>query len=308
VLLQHRDPEDPDDAGARSHEAGRGTMLAPATGMSRSVWYAPSVDMPAKQGPFRPEHVNDGDRYEISSGHPVHVAPAGGRHGKEHLVGALPLSTDPAVQEIGIDVGYALDERTLRAPDISIGNVPDAPGWARGAPRLAVEYADVGTDESDLQTKIEELLRAGTELLWVARLTGPRRVDVHARGVPARTVPAGGLLEAPGILSRALPVDALFDHRRADEIALANLLDKYGYGSLDAVRADARAEGRAEGETTGRAAALRGAIETLCHASELPIDEARRAALDAADQAALEAIFAHLARHRAWPRARATPP
>jgi len=253
--------------------------------------------MPAKQGPFRPEHVKDGDRYEISSGHPVHVAPAGGRHGKEHLVGALPLSTDPGVREIGIDVGYALDDRTLRAPDISVGNVPDAPGWARGAPRLAVEYADVGTDEGDLQTKIEELLLAGTELVWVARLTGPRRVDVHERGRSARTVPAGGVLEAPGILSRALPVDALFDHQRADEIALANLLSKYGYGSLDAIRADARAEG----ETTGRAEALRAAIVTLCDASELAIDDARRATLAAADRAALEAIFAHLARHRAWP-------
>lgn len=149
--------------------------------MSRTVCTLRGHELRRSKVPSDPEHVNDGDQYEISSGHPVHVAPAGGRHGKEHLVGALPLSTDPAVSEIGIDVGYALDERTLRAPDISIGNVPDTPGWASGAPRLAVEYADVGTDERDLQTKIDELLRAGTELVWVARLTRDRGASTSTR-------------------------------------------------------------------------------------------------------------------------------
>lgn len=276
--------------------------------MTRPAWYAPSFDMPEPRGPFRPEHVKDGDRYEISNGHPVYVAPAGGRHGKEHLVGALPLATDPAVREAGIDVGYALDDHTLRAPDISIGNVPDAPGWAQGAPRLAVEYADRGTNEDDLQTKIGELLAAGTELVWVVRLVGPRRVDVHARGETPRTVPAdgaGAVLEAPGILSRPLPVDALFDHERAREVALSNLLAKHGYGSLDALHADARAEGevlgRAHGVTLGRAEGLRRAIETLCATFGVPLDDARRAQIAAADETALDAFVAHLARHQALP-------
>ena len=153
-------------------------------GMPSSRWYAPSIDMPDTRGPFRPEHVKDGDRYEVSRGHPVYVAPAGARHGREHIVGALPLATDPAVREVGLDVGYQTDQDTLRAPDIAVGNVPDRPGWAVGAPALAVEYADRGTDEQDLQTKIAELMGAGT------RFGGALARPASRGGVRARPGPA----------------------------------------------------------------------------------------------------------------------
>jgi hypothetical protein len=226
--------------------------------------------------------VKEGDRYEISRGHPVHVAPAGGRHGKEHVVGSLPLATDPAVTEVGIDVGYELNEYTLRAPDIAVGNVPNAPGWVKGAPTLAVEYADRGTDEDDLQTKIGELLEAGTKVVWVVRLVGPRRVDVHAAGEPPRVVPSGGTLEAPGILARTVPVDALFDEERAKKAALGDLLAKE--------------------ETTDRALlALRRAIEALATVLSLTVDDSRRIAIAQMNAEELDALVAHLGRHRAWP-------
>jgi hypothetical protein len=236
--------------------------------------------MPDARGPFRPEHVKDGDRYEISRGHPVYVSPAGARHGREHVVGALPLATDPAVREVGLDVGYKTDEDTVRAPDIAVGNVPDRPGWAVGAPALAVEYADRGTDEEDLQTKISELMRAGTRFVWVVRLVGPRRVEVYEQGRALRTAAGGEVLEAPGVLSRPVPVDALFDHDRASEVALANLLARHGFESLAAVRAEGHAVGHAEGRVEG----LRVAIERICALLELPIDEERRARLSGADE------------------------
>ncbi len=72
---------------------------------------------------------------------------------------------------------------------MAVGNVPDAPGWVEGASPLAVEYADAGQNESDLGTKIAQLLDAGTQLVWVVRLSGPRRVET-----------AGEELTAPGIL------------------------------------------------------------------------------------------------------------
>lgn len=238
--------------------------------------------MSETRGPFRPEHVSDGDRYEISRGHPVHVAPAGGRHGKEQLVGALPLATDPAVQDAGIDVGYVLDEQTLRAPDIAIGNVPAAPGWVRGAPLLAVEYADRGTDEEDLQRKIEELLRAGTRVVWIVRLLGPRRVDVHAAGRPPTTVPAGGTLHADGILSRSIPADALFDRTRAREIALDNLLRD------PSLTAEVHQRGVLDG--------LREAVRTLAASFGL----GAHPGLEQLDVAELRALVTHLAEHRRW--------
>ncbi len=30
----------------------------------------------SSQGPFRAEHLRDGDRYELSNGHPIYCAPA----------------------------------------------------------------------------------------------------------------------------------------------------------------------------------------------------------------------------------------
>jgi len=69
------------------------------------------------------------------------------------------------------DTGFTPDEKNLRAPGIAVGNIPDEPGWAPGAPPLAVEYADTGQDERDLQQKIGTLLGAGTRYVWVVRLT-----------------------------------------------------------------------------------------------------------------------------------------
>ncbi len=267
-----------------------------------SRWYDDSFAMREPGiGPFRPEHVREGDRYEISRGHPIHVAPAGARHGNKHMVGAIPLATDPAEPEIGIDVGYALDEVTLRAPDISVGNVPDKPGWAKGAPTLAVEYADRGTDEEDLQIEIEELLRAGTQQVWIVRLVGLRRVEVHARDAPPRTVDGEGYLEVPGLLARQVPVAALFDPDRANEAAKANLLAKEGYASLEAVFAKGREQGREEGREEGRLAGLRKTIETMCALLDVSLDDPRRAQLAAAAEPTLEAIFQSLTLKRAWP-------
>ena len=254
--------------------------------MSEAKWYAPSPFMPAPLGPFRPSHVREGDRYEISRGHPIHVAPAGGRHGKVHIIGSLPLATDPAVTEVGIDVGYELNEHTLRAPDIAVGNVPNAPGWVKGAPLLAVEYADRGTDEDDLQTKIGELLDAGTRFVWVARLVGPRRVDVYERGAAPRVVPSGGSLAAPGVLSRAVPVDALFDEARARERALSNLLAQ---------------EPQVAELERGRTMALRRAVEALATVLSLPLGDARRLEIESMSADELDALVSHLTAHRAWP-------
>jgi hypothetical protein len=53
----------------------------------------------------------------------------------------------------------------MSAPDLTVGNAPDEPGWVRGAPPLAVEYADAGQDESDLQAKIRTLLDAVTRFI-----------------------------------------------------------------------------------------------------------------------------------------------
>ncbi len=161
------------------------------------------------------------------------------------------LASDPAVRDVGFDTGFSPSPDTLRAPDLSVGSIPDEPGWVPGAPPLAVEYADTGQDEADLRVKIQELFAGGTRYLWVVRLTGPRRVEVHQPGQGVRIARPGEQLEAPGILANPVPVEALYDGEAARGVILRNLLQRQGYASLEEVRTEGEAQGRVEGEVEG---------------------------------------------------------
>jgi Uma2 family endonuclease len=204
------------------------------------------------RGPFRADQLRDGDRYELSEGHALYCHPGGGDHARTEFLLPVILGTDPDVEDAGLEVGHQLTDDTLRAPDVSIGNVPAGPGWVRGAPTLAVEIAGVGQDEADLAKKTAELLEHGARFVWVVRLTGPRRVEVHRPGQPMVLLRPGEVLEAPGVLRNPVPVDALFDAGVADRVALRNLLQRHGHDSLESVREAGKVEGKAEGKAEGK--------------------------------------------------------
>jgi Uma2 family endonuclease len=250
----------------------------------------------ASHGPFRADQLRPGDPYELSQGHPVHCLPTGGRGSKASTVGAGVLASDPAVEDVGFDTGFSPAPDTLRAPDIAVGSIPDEPGWVQGAPALAVEYADRGQDEGELALKIQELLAAGTRYVWVVRLTGPRRVEVHKKDAAMSVAHPGDELQAAGILANPVPVEALYDREAAREIVFRNLLQREGYTSLDAVRAEGEAAGRVEGEAAGRvqgeAEGLRTAIADVLIARGLPVGDDLGAALASAnDPAVLRALL-----------------
>jgi Uma2 family endonuclease len=217
------------------------------------------------QGPFHADQLRSGDPYELSNGHPVHCLPTGGRGGRAANVGGGVLASDPAVQDVGVEVGFSPSLEILRAPDLSVGEIPDQPGWVQGAPPLAVEYADTGQDEADLQIKIKELFAAGTRYIWVVRLTGPRRVEVHQPGQGAHMAHPGEQLTAPGILANPVPVEALYDREAARRVIFRNLLQRQGYDSLEDVRA--------EGEVQGELQSLRDAVLEVLTARCLAVEE-----------------------------------
>lgn len=267
-----------------------------------------SAEQRRERGPFIAKDLREG-RYELSEGHPIYCEAADGQHGSMTLIGSLLLATDPDVEEAGVDIGFTgEDPGTLRAPDVAIGNVPTRPGWVRGAPALGVEYAGTRTDEADLQKKIGELLANGTRLVWVARLVGPRRVEVYEKDQPVRIESLGGELRAPGILRNAVPVAALFDRRAAFEVTLRNLLQRKGYADLDAVleqgreegREQGREEGREQGREEGAKQALLAAIETLCEVLAIPLGPEQKAELSAARAADLRRKLERLRAERAW--------
>lgn len=204
------------------------------------------------RGPFYAYQVRSGDHYEVAEGHAVYCAPTGGDGARGTVAGLEVLDTDPEVESAGVDAGYSPHPKTLRAPDIALGNVPDRPGWIPGVPPLAVEYASTGQDEDELQAKIADLLGAGTRIIWVVRLVGERRVEVYERDQPVRTLGPGEALTAPGILRNAVPVEAMYDRAVAHRLTLRNLLQRQGYEGLEAVRD----EGREQGREQGRAQAL----------------------------------------------------
>ncbi len=233
--------------------------------------------LPTAKGPFRADQIRSGDPYELSNGHAIQCMTTGGRGSRANLLGGSVLDTDPAVEEAGIDTGYSPSSDSLRAPDVAVGNVPNTPGWVAGAPPLAVEYADTGQDEKELALKISELLAAGTRWVWVVRLSGPRRVEVHERGQEMRLVRPGEELTAPGILQNPVPVNALYDREAAHAVTLRNLLQRQGYRDLDEIRGEGRDEGRQEGQQQ----ALRESILAVLAARGLPVDDAARTALEA---------------------------
>ncbi len=227
----------------------------------------------AGPGPFRADQLTDGDRYELSNGHPIWCAPAGRDHAGPNATGAALLDSDPDVQWTGVDAGYAPDPVTLRAPDVSVGTPGGDGGWIPDAPLLALEYAARGQDESELRAKIADLLGHGTRIVWVVRLTGPRRVEVHTQAQPMQTLGIEDTLAAPGILRNRVPVAALFDRALAHQRILNNLLQRQGYADLDAIRAEGREAGREEG--------LAEAILTLLADRGLAVDDDTRARIRA---------------------------
>jgi len=235
------------------------------------------------QGPFHANQLRSGDLYELSNGHPVHCLPTGGRRAKAASVGDGLLASDPAVQDVGVEAGYSPSPEILRAPDLSVGEIPDQPGWVQGAPRLAVEYADTGQDEADLQIKIKELFAGGTRYVWVVRLVGPRRVEVYQPGQEMRIANPGEQLAAPGILANPVPVEALYDREAARRVIFRNLLQRQGYASLEDVRAEGEALGRAEGEAQG----LRKAVVEVLTARGLEVDDELRTALASSEDPAV---------------------
>jgi len=209
--------------------------------------------------------------------------PTGGRGSKASNVGGSVLASDPQVESVGFDTGYSPSPDTLRAPDLSVGDIPDQPGWVEGAPALAVEYADTGQDEKDLGIKISELLAAGTRWVWVVRMTGLRRVEVHEAGKKMRIVHAGEELRAPGVLANPVPVEALYDRNAAQEVVLRNLLQRKGYSSLEAVQTEGETRGRIE----GGAQELRAAIAAVLIARGLAVGQELQTALAGIEDPAL---------------------
>lgn len=225
-------------------------------------------DRAGEHGPFRADQLRDGDRYELSDGHPIYCAPAGRDHAGRNLTGAAVVESDPDVEWAGVDAGFSPDPGTLRAPDIAVAPRGDERGWIKGVPPLAVEYAGPGQDTQEMETKISELLAHGTRLVWIVHLVGPHRVEVRRPDAPTEVLGPGDSLQAPGILRNPVPVEALYDRKAGHEAVLRNLLQRAGYEGIDAIRDEGVEQGIEQG--------IAGSILALLADRGIEVDPATR--------------------------------
>ena len=204
---------------------------------------------------YTADDIKPGDPYELIDGRAMHCMSAGMKHarGANETVGVL--NDDPEV-ELGsclVDVGIKLSDDTVVAPDYVVGMKGEVvDGWTTEIPPLAVEIAGVGQNEESLKLKIPKLLNAGTRHIWVVRMTGESRVEVHEPGREMRVARRGEMLRAPGILKNDVPVDVFFDVKLAMKHKLRNMMQRLGFDSYEAAQEHWKAEGEALGVVKGR--------------------------------------------------------
>ena len=165
---------------------------------------------------------SEGKRAELVQGELIVMAPAGGRHGRiAHRAG---LFVGNHVLERGLgevfaaETGFVLrrDPDTVRAPDVAFVSgerlrTGEAPaGFLEMAPDLSVEVVSPNDSASDVQSKVEDWLAAGTRLVWVV-YPDTRSVTAYRSLHEAEVLSEPDTLEASPVLPDfALPVRDLF--------------------------------------------------------------------------------------------------
>ncbi len=123
-------------------------------------------------------------RLELNEGELIVMSPASGKHGVLAVRFAVVISQYVDANQPGYvtaaETGYILYQNPdpdgkdiVRAPDvgfIAAGRLPEGlpEGYVPFAPDLAVEVVSPNDDADDLQLKIQQYLRYGTRLIWVA--------------------------------------------------------------------------------------------------------------------------------------------
>lgn len=121
---------------------------------------------------------------------------------------------------------------------------------------------------------------------------GVRRVEVYRPGEPVRVVGTGEYLHAPEQLAYPVLADSLWDPHEADKATLRNLLERFGYRDLDALREEGRQEGLREAREE---ASLREAVRLVLAARGLSLGSAEEARIADADATTLKRLLTRAA-------------
>jgi Uma2 family endonuclease len=160
---------------------------------------------------------DDGMHHEIIEGAPITLPPPKSRHSNiaSNTFKTLLWLEERRLGRVYAETGYKLSENpaTWIQPDVSFlrnervrATLPD--GYFEGAPDLAIEVISPSESAPDVDRKVELMLAAGSQAVWVVY---PRtsKVRVH---LPDGTSYSRGVNDQLEFLGRSIPVASLFEN------------------------------------------------------------------------------------------------
>lgn len=149
------------------------------------------------------------------------MSPASPRHGRIVFLLSTPvgqyLDEHPVGDAYGAETGFqiASNPDTVRAADLSFvraerGLDEDQGGFLLGAPDLVAEVLSPRNRRSDVETKTEEWLAAGCQVVWIVD-PDRRTISVHEPNRDVAVLRTGDILTCDSLLPGfKLPVAKIF--------------------------------------------------------------------------------------------------
>jgi Uma2 family endonuclease len=122
---------------------------------------------------------DDGHRYELVKGDLIQMSPTGHEHGVIAISLSAPLHSHVRANKLGVvcagETGFVLSHNpdTVRAADVAFirqeryEKVGRTPQFWEGAPDLAVEVLSPTDTVRRVESKVEDWLTAGAQMVWV---------------------------------------------------------------------------------------------------------------------------------------------
>jgi Uma2 family endonuclease len=165
---------------------------------------------------------SQGKRFELVKGELIEMPPTGGRHGR--VASRIDYRLRGYVEERALgevfaaETGFRLvrNPDTVRAPDVAFVSKERLPseeqliGFPDLVPDLVVEVVSPSDSAAQVQAKVEDWLRSGVRLVWVA-YPDTRSVAVYRALDEIAVVGPGDVLEGgPVLRGFSCPVSDIF--------------------------------------------------------------------------------------------------
>jgi len=150
-----------------------------------------------------------GKPYDLVEGEIVDIMPTGFQHGRiehhlSHLMGKIVDDRHLGVLLVG-EVGVQLGPHTIRGVDIaflsneSMAKIEKPDKYLPFGPDLVVEIVSPGNTASEIASKVDEYLRAGTRLVWIL-YPDLRKVVTHDSSGRTKSLGSGQTLDGGDVL------------------------------------------------------------------------------------------------------------